>query len=225
MSRAAAVLWDMDGVLVDSEPVWTVAETELYASWGRVWGPEVKAACVGKRLEAAVPIMIAFAGLDDGVVADPAEVSAWLLARMRELFAERLRWRAGARELLDAVAARGVPQALVSSSYRVLVDAALLHVPPGRFAFSLAGDEVVHGKPHPEPYLTAATRLGVDPRRCVVIEDTLTGVASAEAAGCTCVVAPEITRVEPTPARPVVGDLREIDPDWLLSLPAAVAEA
>jgi HAD superfamily hydrolase (TIGR01509 family) len=221
---AAAVLWDMDGVLVDSEPLWTVAETELYASWGRVWTDEVKAACVGKRLDDAVPVMIAMAGVE----ADEADAAAFLLARMTELLRTAAPWRSGARELVTALAARGVPQALVSSSFRVLVDAVLDQVGRGAFAVTLAGDEVQHPKPHPQPYLDAAAALGVDPTACVVIEDSLTGVAAAEAAGCVCLAVPEVVHVEPGPRRPVVEDLATVDVDWLLALPLTlpvVAEA
>lgn len=216
-STAAAVLWDMDGVLVDSEPLWTIAETELYAGWGKVWGPEAKAACIGKRLDLAVPIMIAFAGVE----ADVAEVSAWLQGRMVELFRERLPVRDGALELLEAIHARGVPQALVSASYRALVDAALDTIGREVFAYSLGGDEVTHAKPHPEAYLRAAAAVGAEPGACVVLEDSLTGVQSAEAAGCICVALPEHVHIPPTPSRPVRASFRDLDPDWLLSLPAS----
>ena len=97
-----------------------------------------------------------------------------------------------------AVDAAGIPQALVSSSYRPLVDSVLAHG-FGPFALTLAGDEVVHGKPHPEPYLTAATRLGVDPHHCVVLEDSGAGVLSAEGAGCAAVAVPSVEGVSFVP--------------------------
>ncbi|MCW2707876.1 MAG: hypothetical protein JWM22_1718, partial [Frankiales bacterium] len=97
-------------------------------------------------------------------------------------------------ELLAAVHQAGIPQALVSSSYRVLVDAVLAHG-VGPFALTLCGDEVVHGKPHPEPYLTAAARLGVDPAGCVVLEDSTAGVLAGEAAGCAVLAVPSVPGV------------------------------
>ena len=214
----AAVLWDMDGLLVDSEPVWTVAEVELAEQLGGQWGDEVKAAVVGTRLDVAVPAILRWFGADPTPLR-VAETSTWLLGRMVELYARELPVRPGAVALLAALADAGVPQALVSSSYRVLVDAALA-TGLGPFALTIAGDEVTHGKPHPEPYLTAAARLGVDPSRCVVLEDSPSGVASGAAAGCAVVAVPSVVGVvlEPAPRRTVlrtladvtVADLREL---------------
>lgn len=193
MTALQAVLWDMDGLLVDTEPVWTVAEEELALQLGGVWSEQLKAAIVGTRLDVAIPLILEHYGRE----ASPAEVawaSDWLLNRMVELFSQGVVALPGAVELLNAVAAAGVPQALVSSSYRVLVDSVLSHG-FGPFALTLAGDEVVHGKPHPEPYLTAAARLGVDPARCVVLEDSAAGVLSAQGAGCAAVAVPSVEGV------------------------------
>jgi HAD superfamily hydrolase (TIGR01509 family) len=188
-----AVLIDMDGLLVDTEPVWTVAEVELARQLGGEFTPEVKAAIVGTRLEVAVPTLLRWYGAphDDASV---ARTAAWLLDRMVELFAGPLAVLPGVTSLLSSLADAGIPTALVSSSYRVLVDAVLAHG-IGAFDTTLAGDEVQHGKPHPEPYLTAAARLAVDPRRCVVLEDSPSGVASAEAAGCAVVAVPSVPGV------------------------------
>ena len=130
---------------------------------------------------------------------------------MAELFADGLSVMPGAQNLLADLAAAGVPQALVSSSYRVLVDAALA-TGLGPFSLTIAGDEVGHGKPHPEPYLTAATRLGVEPVRCVVLEDSPSGVASGEAAGCAVVAVPSVVGVllQPGPRRLVARSLADV---------------
>ena len=125
---------------------------------------------------------------------------------MVELFATSLQAMPGAVELLAALHADGVPQALVSSSYRVLVDA-VLAVGHGPFAVTVAGDEVGDGKPHPEPYLTAATRLGVPPEACVAIEDSPTGVASAVAAGVPTLAVEHLVPISPGPLRTVVHSL------------------
>jgi beta-phosphoglucomutase-like phosphatase (HAD superfamily) len=115
-----------------------------------------------------------------------------------------------------------VPTALVTSSFRVLLDAALLKLGSDRFDVTVAGDEVSRGKPHPEPYLTACDRLGVDPATAVVVEDALNGVRSAEAAGCRVVVVPSVAPIDAAPGRRVAGSVATIDPDWLL-LPTPIA--
>jgi HAD superfamily hydrolase (TIGR01509 family) len=221
MRLPAAVLVDMDGLLVDTEPVWTVAEVELARQLGGEFTPDLKAAIVGTRLEVAVPTILRWYGgpHDEAAV---ARTSAWLLGRMVELFAEPPSLLPGVEELLAALREAGVPTALVSSSYRVLVDAVLAHE-VGSFATTLAGDEVTHGKPHPEPYLIAAERLGVDPRRCVVLEDSPAGVASAEAAGCAVVAVPSVPGVvfEPGPTRLVRGSLAGLGLDDLTALVTA----
>ncbi len=212
MSRFA-VLFDMDGLLVDSEPTWSVAEEELMRRLGSVWNADVKAACIGHRVDEACRRMVEIAG-----GGDPAEAMEWLLARMVVLFREDLPLRPGAMELLEALRDADVPMALVSSSYRVLVDAALDQLGRHWFAVTLSGDEVRNPKPHPEPYLTAARRLGVDPDACVVLEDSFTGVTSAEEAGCVCVVVPNLVTVPAAPHRPVLTSLAEATPAWLAGL-------
>src|SRR5260221_9812521 len=126
MRLPSAVLFDMDGLLVDTEPVWTIAEVELAHRLGGEFTDELKAAIVGTRLEVAVPTILSWYGgpTDAQTVAD---TSAWVLGRMVELFVERPLVQPGVVELLAALTETGVPTALVSSSYRVLVDAVLSH--------------------------------------------------------------------------------------------------
>ena len=193
----AAVLWDMDGLLVDTEPVWTAAEEELAARLGGTWSDDLKARIVGTRLDVAVPTILRWYGVDDSPAA-ASEASGWLLGRMVELFATEIRLMPGAGELLASLAAAGVPLALVSSSYRVLVDAVLAHG-VGPFDVTVAGDEVRHGKPSADPYLQACARLGVAPADCVVLEDSPAGVASGQAAGCAVVAVPSVPGVRITP--------------------------
>lgn len=206
-----AVFWDMDGLLVDTEPIWTVAEIDLARRLGGAWDDQIKAAVVGTRLDVAVPGILTYFGHEPTPEA-VREAADWLLARMVELYAGPLTVRPGATALLCELADAGVPQALVSSSYRRLVDAVLGHGPAlgwPAFATVVAGDEVEHGKPHPEPYLTAAARLGVDAAGCVVLEDAPSGVASGEAAGCAVVAVPSLPGVRFTakPRRRVVDTL------------------
>ena len=214
-----AVLWDMDGLMIDSEPLWTKAEVELATSLGGTWDDEVKARIVGTRLDVAVPTILGYFGVET----TPERVgttAAWLLHRMVELFeSDDLPLLPGVRSLLAALADEQVPMALVSSSYRVLVDAVLAGG-VGPFAVTLAGDEVEHGKPAPDPYLLAAERLGVDVTRCVVLEDSPAGVASGEAAGCAVVAVPSVdgVRLEPTRRRLVVRTLTDVTPADLRAL-------
>jgi HAD superfamily hydrolase (TIGR01509 family) len=220
-----AALFDMDGLLVDSEPVWTIAETELAARYGGVWDDEIKAQCMGTALPDAVPMMLAHFGLVAPSADELLQAQDWLLERMVGLFASELPLRPGALELVDALRSAGVPTALVSSSYRVLVDAVLVRVGADRFDFTLAGDEVSRTKPDPEPYLTAAEVLGVPPQRCVVFEDAPSGIAAAEAAGCLAVGITGHAPLEATPDRPVFDSLADIDLPWLLDLPHTLRRA
>jgi HAD superfamily hydrolase (TIGR01509 family) len=120
-------------------------------------------------------------------------------------------WRPGALELLTALRGAGVPCALVSASYRILLDAALTRLPQGTFSVSVAGDEVTHGKPHPEPYERACHALGVDARHCVVFEDSETGARSGNAAGALVVAVPNKVPVSAAPRRVHLASLAELD--------------
>lgn len=209
-----AVLFDMDGLLVDSEPVWSVAEAEIMDWLGGPWNLEVKARCVGRRIDESCRILVEVAGSDVA----PEEVERRLIARMCGLFRADLPLLPGALELVDAVRAAGVATALVSSSYRALIGAALESIGAHRFDVTLGGDEVVRGKPDPEPYATAATTLGVHPADCVVLEDSLAGAQSGEAAGCQVVVVPNVVAVPPAPRRAVVPSLTDVTVDRLRAL-------
>jgi HAD superfamily hydrolase (TIGR01509 family) len=189
-SPPAAVLFDLDGLLVDSEPLWTIAEHKVAGSLGGTFTPELKQRMIGMRLDLAVGILLEGLDTEQAREADPHTVGQQLMAYTAALFAQGVPLQPGAEQLLDTLAAASVPLALVSSSYRQLVDAALIGVGAHRFAVSVAGDEVTHGKPDPEPYLTAARELGVVPARCVVLEDAQAGLESAISAGCACVYVP-----------------------------------
>ncbi|WP_340536908.1 HAD family hydrolase [Nocardioides sp. GXZ039] len=182
--RPAAVLWDFDGTLVDSHGHWTAAWAEMATRRGGTWTDADTESLVGLDLTDAARAIRDHLGVDDS--------PQLLVSEMVDGVAERIRvevpWRAGARALLEAVHAEGIPCALVTMSYRTLVEPMLERVPPGTFGAVVTGDAVAHGKPHPEPYLAAAAALGVRPERCVAIEDSRTGVASARAAGCAVLV-------------------------------------
>jgi HAD superfamily hydrolase (TIGR01509 family) len=211
---AAAVLFDMDGLLVDSEPVWLEVETAAVEALGGTWAPAHQAAVIGGTMDASCRYMIDHTGADISV----EELTDQLIGEMVRRFRLDLPIHVGALELVDAVREAGVPTGLVSSSYRVLIDAALDRLGRHRFDVSVAGDEVGRGKPDPEPYRTACARLGVAPQDTVVLEDAASGVASAEAAGCVVVAVPSVAPIEATARRAVVRRLCDVDLDWLLSL-------
>jgi HAD superfamily hydrolase (TIGR01509 family) len=212
-----AVLFDMDGLLVDSEPLWTIGEIELAERLGGTWSDEIKTAIIGTRLDTAIRTVLEWYGAPQSP-ADVDAAMAFLLNRMVELYHDQLPLMPGALELVDAVRAEGIATGLVSSSYRVLVDAVLDGIGHERFDVTLAGDEVTNGKPDPDPYLRACERLDILPAEAVVLEDALSGVRSAEAAGCKVVAVPWIAPIEPAPGRHIAVSLSDIDLETLRSL-------
>jgi HAD superfamily hydrolase (TIGR01509 family) len=216
MRLPAAVLFDMDGLLVETEELWYVAETTVMTALGADWGPEHQATLVGGPLEFAVSYMVEHAG----GAHDHDEVMQHLLTTMERLLrTEPVHWRPGAKELLLALEAVGVPCALVSASWRNLVEAvcdAVLHdVGHGAFATSVAGDEGERTKPFPDPYLLAAERLGVAPAQCVVLEDSHTGVRAGVASGALVVAVPSLVDIEAGPGLHVVRLLTALTPELL----------
>jgi HAD superfamily hydrolase (TIGR01509 family) len=214
---AAAVLFDLDGLLIDSEPLWYDVESAAVAELGGVWGHQHQAACIGGTLDASCRYMLDLTGSLTSV----EELTDRLLTEMVRRFRSSLPIHDGALALVDAVRAADVPTGLVSSSYRVLMDAALDVLGADRFDVSVAGDEIARGKPDPMPYLVACERLGVAPADCVVLEDAANGVISAEAAGCVVVAVPSVAPIPAAAGRHVVSALTDVDVAWLLELPCS----
>jgi HAD superfamily hydrolase (TIGR01509 family) len=181
-----AVLWDMDGTLVDTEPYWMECEYELAAKYGGQWTHENAMAVVGADLIDSASYMRDQMGIDR----TPLQIIEELLDGVVVKVEQEMPWRPGARELLAELRAAEVPCALVSMSWRRFVAPVLTALPPGSFDVVVCGDEVDNGKPHPEPYLRAAELLGLAAEDSVAIEDSPTGAASAEAAGCHVLVVP-----------------------------------
>ncbi|MEE1929180.1 HAD family phosphatase [Streptomyces sp. TRM 70351] len=216
-----AVLLDMDGTLVATEDFWWDAEVEVFAELGHVLAEEHRTVVVGGPMTRSAAYLIDVTGADITV----PELSVLLNARFEERIDRGVPLMPGARRLLTELSAHGVPTALVSASHRRVMDRVLRSLGPENFAFSVAGDEVGRTKPHPEPYLTAARRLGAEPARSVVVEDTVTGVTSAETAGCPVVAVPSVTAIEPGPGRTVVASLEDVDLPFLRSLVTAAHPA
>jgi len=206
----AAAFWDFDGTLANTEPLWLAAEFDLVGKLGGQWSMEHANELIGNSLLDSGSYILNAIGRQD---LSPAWVVDELVDRVVDaMMTGQIGWQPGALELLDSFATAGVPCALVSASYRIMLDAALSQLPRGIFAATVAGDEVQHGKPHPEPYETAASALRVDSRQCVVFEDSITGARSGNAAGALVITVPSRVRVPPAPRRRHVSTLAGLDP-------------
>lgn len=182
-----AVLFDMDGTLVDSERVWDTGIEELAEILGGTLDPAVRARMVGTNEDDSVVMLLE--SLDRPLTEAPERL-LWLRARMKQLFADGVDWKPGAQELLQETRAAGVPTGLVTSTPRELAGIIIGHIGYDNFDITVCGDEVEVRKPDPEPYRAAAAKLGVDIERCVVLEDSVSGVSSALAAGAVTIAIP-----------------------------------
>jgi HAD superfamily hydrolase (TIGR01509 family) len=215
--KLLGVLFDMDGLLVDSEPLWFEVESSVMARLGGSWGERDQAALVGGSLDKSLDYLLAKATRP----ASRRTVGRWMVDGMVELLSSReVPVMPGARQLLAQVAAAGVPYGLVTSSERPVMEAVLARLEI-TFPVTVCGDDVSHSKPDPEPYLLAAAKLGAEPGGCVAIEDSPNGVAAAEAAGCMTIAVPSIVAIPPAPGRTVVSSLSELSLARLQVLAAA----
>ncbi|XVV06898.1 HAD family hydrolase [Actinosynnema sp. CA-248983] len=216
-----AVLWDMDGTLLDSEKLWDVPLYEFAEKLGGSLSLETRQAMIGSNVPTTMALLFAEVGVVP-TAEEAADGAAWIMRRTEELFRAGLPWRPGAQDALRAVRASGVPMALVTSTERGLTEVALDTIGRELFDVTVCGDEVEgRNKPLPDPYLKAARLLGVDASRCVAIEDSPTGVASAVAAGCTVLVVPCDVAVPAGERRIFRESLVGVDYDVLASLPAS----
>ncbi|MEC3917157.1 HAD family hydrolase [Nocardia sp. CDC160] len=200
VARLDAVLWDMDGTLLDSEKLWDLALRELAGEYGRDLTDEVRHALIGASGPNAFRILFEGLGIDhtpDTV----AHGEAWMERRVTELFHGPVPWRPGAREALEMLRAAGIPMALVTNTKRSLTEFGLNTIGREFFGATVCADEVPHGKPAPDLYLRAAELLGVAPENAVAIEDSPTGSIAAQSAGCTLLVVPCEVPVPDAPGR------------------------
>jgi len=191
----AGVFWDMDGTLVDTEPYWLTAETDLVESYGGTWSTEDGLQLVGSSLERSA-IILQSRGVAMGVV----EIVDVLTDRVLEQIRASVPWRPGSRELLSALRDAGVPTALVTMSVGRMAEHVVGALGFTGFDAIVSGDQVASGKPDPECYLLAAELLGVDPLRSVAIEDSEYGVAAGVAAGMATIAVPLHVPLPPSPA-------------------------
>ena len=187
----------MDGTLVDSEPLWTVAMDRVAAQLGGAMSEELRTATTGLSIPESVTMLLADLGSDH----PHPEAMEMLLAGAASVFAEDLLWQPGAEELIDAIRDAGLRTALVTNSPRSLVDVALKLLGDHRFDATICGDEVTEGKPAPEPYLQAMTALGLTAEQCLAVEDSPSGTTAAVAAGIPVLVVPSEVEVPEGPGR------------------------
>ena len=189
MLTIAGVLFDMDGILIDSEPFWRQAEMELFAGVGLQLDEEDCRQTTGLRIEEVVAHWFAIRPWKG---TSQAELSEQILGRVVELVTTRGRPLAGVREALQACRQAGVPTGLASSSNYCLIEATLNRLELRDFFSVLhSAQDEAWGKPHPAVYLSAASKLGVPPQRCLAIEDSLNGLISARAARMSVVAIPD----------------------------------
>ncbi len=212
-SQLAAVLWDLDGTLVDTEPLWMNAERELAATYGKEWSEADGLQLVGfDLLDAGAHIQSQL-----GIELSAAAIVEFLVARVSgALHSAKVNWRPGVRDLIAALRAEGIPQAIVTMSYAPIAEPIARQLPIDAL---ITGDMVSNGKPHPEPYLLAASKLGVDAGQCLAIEDSSNGANSANAAGCFVLAVPNMVAVPDAPNRTQLTSLVGVTPadlrQWL----------
>ncbi|MGE3448119.1 MAG: HAD family hydrolase [Microbacteriaceae bacterium] len=213
----AAVFWDMDGTLVDTEPYWLTAETQLVESYGGVWTQADGLQLVGSSLERSAIIL-----QSRGVALGTDEIVSVLTDRVLEQIDDEVPWRPGARDLLASLKDEGIPSALVTMSIGRMAERVVSAIGFDAFAAVVSGDMVTEGKPAPDCYLLAAQTLGADPRRSVAIEDSEYGVAAAVAAGMATIAVPLHVPLPASPAYTLWPDLDGRTPADLAGVLAGV---
>ena len=208
-ARPAAVLWDMDGTLIDSEPLWIAAETAMLERYGLELTQDLRDRLVGSGLRAAAAEFRAI-----GVPLEVDEIiGEWAAAVVAGIRSGEPQWRPGAVELLTSLAEAGIPSALVTMSFRSIADAVVELLPDGVFGAIVTGDEVEHEKPHPDPYLRGAELLGASISDCLAFEDSVTGLRSAHASGAVAVGLPHLVDLDGAPAHALWPTLAGVDAD------------
>ena len=210
-SIPAAVLWDMDGTLIDSEHYWLAAERQLASQTGSTWTDEDGQSLIGMSLYASSDILNKRFGLEHGV----ERTIELLTESVQQNLRRQIPWRPGALELLREIRERGIKTALVTMSMHRMAQVVAENTGFDAFDLVLGGDDVTHGKPHPEPYLKAAEMLGDEIERCIAFEDSISGLASAEASGALAIGIPNLVNLPGKPDRIIWPTLQSVTVDDL----------
>jgi mannitol-1-/sugar-/sorbitol-6-/2-deoxyglucose-6-phosphatase len=226
--RFEGAVFDLDGLLMDSEPVWSWAQRTMFAEMGVELTEAMQWATAGMRMNEA---LLVWSGYFPGTAMDPVGMRARLVELVGVSLMRSGSPKAGAIRAMELCHASGCRMAIASSSPPEIIQAALdrmdrLH--PGvrdRFSVILSAEGEAHGKPHPAVYLSAAARLGVEPRDCIAFEDSVFGLRSAHAAGMHCVAVPEAHnrgREEYGIAHRILHSLEDFQMEHLARTPGAV---
>jgi len=197
LKRPFAVLFDMDGTLIDSEPYWIKSERKLASEHNGVWTEQDGLDVVGMSLDKSSQLFKD----RTSVPLEPDEIVARLTSEVQDQLAKSIPWRPGAKELLFDLRKHGVPTALVTMSMHRMAKQVVDAIDFDAFDLIIAGDDVRNGKPHPEAYLKAAEQLGFEPSRCISFEDSISGLTSAEAAGTYAIGIPHVIEIPAKPGR------------------------
>jgi HAD superfamily hydrolase (TIGR01509 family) len=196
-SGLKAVLFDMDGTIIDSEPYWLKSEQELAAEHHATWTEQDGHKMIGLSLTESSKLIKEHLGSE----LEPEEIVQKLTNSVNSQLAREIPWRPGAQELIRELRKRKIKTALVTMSMRKTATQVVDAMGFKAFDVIIAGDDVIHGKPHAEPYLKAASALGFKPAECIAFEDSITGLLSAEAAGTVAIGIPNIMIIPQRPER------------------------
>lgn len=201
-----AVLFDMDGLFIDSEPDWHAAETEMMKSLGYEWAPEDQLQCLGGPLSRVTEYM---SKCLNGAKT-PEQLGVMIVAEMVRRLSGHVAMMRGSLEFSRDLSTLEIPQALVSASPRIIVDAVLNGMPEKYFLRSVASGDIERTKPFPDPYLHAAKLLGIDIKNCLIFEDSPTGLTAAKASGAFVVGIPHYVEVKQEPRLQVIKSFTDI---------------
>jgi HAD superfamily hydrolase (TIGR01509 family) len=201
-----AVLFDMDGLFIDSEPDWHAAESEMMRSNGYNWTPEDQLNSLGGPLHRVTEYMSnCLKGRKT-----PEQLANLIIEEMKKRMSGQVSLMPGALDFSRELSERGVPQALVSASPRPIVDAVLTGLSEKYFSVSVAAGDIERTKPFPDPYLHAARLLNVDIKQCLIFEDSPTGLTAAKASGAFVVGIPHLVEVAEEPRLKIVKSFGEV---------------
>lgn len=209
-----AVLFDMDGLLVDTEPQWFAAEAATVRELGADWGKQQQADLLGSNLQFASQYMRDYTGTQRSL----EEITSLLLDNMTRQLLGGVTFRAGAVNLLEQLSAAHVPMGMVTSSVRAHAAVVLEQLPQPFFEHVVTADDVERYKPDPLPYLRGLELMGAQPHLTVVLEDSPNGVAAAQAAGCRVLGIPSVVALQPSEHVTVRSSLHEVTVDLLAEL-------